>query len=364
MKNIYILLAALFTIINLSAQENEKESDMKKILDKLIWDDEMLNIKLDYRVDYQAAFRNGDTQEASFRGQTFKIWLVGEIVPGIRYRVRHRLNKPQSPLREGYSSATDQAWVAFDAGSKWTFTVGKQSVQFGTYEYDYNPADIYVPTMCFDDLDAYKTGVNVAYRFAGQTMNVQVINSDAPQFASEAYKNKAVAVNLLWEGNLFKDVLQTRWGYGAFQHNGKKFYNWLTVGTQLNIDRFTTELDYYIGNRDIDYGYRVEKDDLGERYVRDQSLSLNLKYNFGKWRPFIKGTWNQRFDKEYDCTAYHTAGIQAVMEYFPFGGIVKDLRFHAMYAYNTTHFARRFKPMNNVDENSVLVGMRWLFKVK
>lgn len=362
MKKLYTIIAVLMLCsITASAQEKDERS----VLDKLIWDDEMLNIMLDTRADFVSSFTNGDTDETSFKGQTFKIWLAGEIVPGIRYRVRHRLNKPQNPLREGYSGATDQAWVSFDIGNHWTIMAGKQSVQFGTFEYDYNPADIYMPTMCFDDLDAYKTGVNVAYKFMGQTLNLQVVNSDAPQFASDEYKKKALAINVLWEGNLFDGLLKTRWAYGAFQHNKKKFYNWLTAGTQLNIGQFSTELDYYLGNRDMDYGSVVNNEELGSRYVRDQSVSLNLKYNFGKWRPFVKGIWNQRHDKHFGNNAYQTKGIQAVAEFYPFTDKrIKDLRFHAMYAYGNTDFQGEFNDMGNKDTHTLLVGTRWLFKAK
>ena len=360
MNKLYILMGLLLLSTGAFAQHKESQN----IIDKLLWDDKMLNIMLDTRVDLKSEFQGSDLKDLSFQGQTFKIWLVGEIVPGIRYRVRHRLNKPQTPLREGYSAATDQAFLAFDFGD-WTITAGKQSVQFGTFEYDYNPADIYQPTMAFDDLDAYKTGVNVAYNFAKQRLNLQVVNSDAPQFARDDYKNKAMAVNLLWEGSLANDMIKTRWGYGAFQHTKKKFYNWITVGTQLNVQKFTAELDYYLGNRDMDYSAVVEDPALGSRYVKDQSVSLNLKYDLGKWKPFVKGTWNQRHDKAMDNNAYESTGVQAVVEYYPFtNSLVKDLRFHAAYAYGSTDFQGNFKGMSNRDTHTLLVGTRWLFKAK
>ncbi len=290
-----------------------------------------LDIMLDMRTDGKVA-KNYRT----FQGHTFKLWLAGEIAPGVRYRVRHRLNKPTDPLREGFSGATDQAWLAFDFGARrqWTVMAGKQSVQFGTFEYDYNPADIYLPTMCFDDLDAYKTGVNVAYRFAGQELNLQLINSDSPQFASEGWKDKALALNLLWVGSLWDDMVRTRWAYGAFQHSQSKVFSWLTAGIQLNRGPLTSELDYYLGDRVMD-----------KISVSDQSASLNLKYDLGKWQPQLKGVWNERND-------HQTHGIQAAAEYRPFTDPrLSDLRFHAAYIY-----AGR--------AHSALVGVRWLFKVK
>ncbi len=362
MKRIYIFIVMLLMCTALTAQHKESEN----ILDKLIWDDKMLNIMLDTRVDFQMSYDNNGLEDMSFYGQTVKIWLVGEIVPGIRYRVRQRLNKPQAPLREGYSGATDQAWIAFDLGKakSWTITAGKQSVQFGTFEYDYNPADIYLPTMCFNDLDAYKTGVNVAYRFLGQTINLQVVNSDNPQFASEEYENKALGGSILWEGSLLKNVLKTRWAYSAFQHEGSKFYSWFTLGTQLNTGKFTAELDYYCGSRDMDYSSVVDDEDLGSRYVFDQSAALNLKLDLGIWKPSVKGVWNERKDKQLDESAYANYGIEAALELYPFAGLTKDLRFHAVYMYNNTDLKGPYSDLSNTYNHTFLVGMRWLFKVK
>lgn len=362
MKKIYLII--FLGIFGLTASAQHKESE--NILDKLLWDDKMLNIMVDMRVDLQTEIKNGELDNASFRGQTFRLWLVGEIIPGIRYRFRHRFNKPQTPLiRDNYSSATDHAWLAFDIGKKWTLTAGKQSMQLGTFEYDYNGADIYQSTMVNGDVDMYKTGVNAAFKFSNQVLNLQVVNSDAPQFASEEYKNKAFAMNFMWEGNLFNKTLHTRWGYGLFQHSKSKFYNWLTLGTQVNIKRFTAELDYFLGNRNMDYGSIVDNNELGLRYVQDQSVGLNLKYNLGKWRPFIKGTWNQRYDKNFERNAYESMSLQGALEFYPFTNkLIKDLRFHVAYVYTNTNFQGHFSNLNNEDTHLMLVGTRWLFKVK
>ncbi len=361
MKRIFTAICTLFLIGSAFAQERQSQS----VIDRLVWDDKMLNIMLDTRNDFQMDFSNSDVTNSSFQAQTIKLWVVGEITPGVRYRLRHRLNKPQTGFpREGYSAATDQMWIALDAGKKWSFTIGKQSVQFGTFEYDYNPADIYVGTMCFNDLDAYKVGVNTAYKLSSNhTLNVQVINSDAPQFANVEYAKKALAGLLLWEGNLLDGMLKTRWSYGTFQHSGSECFSLLTLGTQLNFSKFTTELDYYAGERFMDYGDVVG--DLGQRNVFDQSLSVNCKYDFGKFKPFVKGVWNQRHDKVFDSNAYENFGVQAVVEWYPFTNeYIKDLRFHAMYAYNATDFQGNFSNLNNQDKQTFLVGMRWLFKAK
>lgn len=99
MKKLYLVLLLYLLAGNLYAQHRESEN----ILDKLLWDDKMLNIMIDTRVDLQTEFKGSEWDNAGFRTQTFRLWLAGEIVPGIRYRYRHRFNKPQTPLiRDNY----------------------------------------------------------------------------------------------------------------------------------------------------------------------------------------------------------------------------------------------------------------------
>lgn len=371
-KKILIAANCLFCLSMFGQQTNSStgentvnEPSFKSVLDKLLKDDKMLNIMFDTRVDYQATFKGSKTDQSSFRGNTVKVWFEGEIIPGFRYRVRHRLNTPQNALyRDNYSSATDQAYFEIDAGKNLTFRVGKQAVQFGTFEFDYNAADVYLYTMTYNDLDAYKTGVNVAYRVAGQTLNFEVVNSDAPQFATDKYKNKSLAGLFLWEGSLFNNVFRTRYGYGAFQHDASKYYNWITIGNQINLKKFTAELDWYMGDRDMDYGDVVQNEDLGLRHVRDNSVSVNFKYDLGKIKPLIKGVWNKRRD-QINSSSYINGGVQAAVEYYPFTDpAIKDLRFHLMYAYNRTNFNGIYNGLDGINGNQIIAGMRWFLKIK
>lgn len=206
MRKLYLLCAMFVAGFHLSAQEKESQ---QTLFERILRDEKMLNIMLDTRIDFQSDYTNGKIEDAFFHGQTIKVLFTGEIIPGIRYRVRQRLNKPQTPLREGYSSATDHAWLAFDIGKRWTITAGKQTVQLGTYEYDYNPADVYLTSMIYNDFDGYKAGVNAKYSFMKQALNLQVVNSSSPQFADPKYENRSIAILGLWEGSLFDDVLNT-----------------------------------------------------------------------------------------------------------------------------------------------------------
>ncbi len=361
MKKYLIIIIVIFpTCTELQAQY--KESD--NILEKLKWDDENLNIMIDMRVDYQTDFDRSGLQDNYFHIQTLKIWLAGEIVKGFRYQFRQSVYKPQDLSRDGYSGIVDLAWLAFDFAKRFTVTVGKQAVQFGTFEYDYNTADLYLYTMCVGDLRSYRTGINLTYKFSGQALSLQAINSAVPQFADSSYANKAIAVNTLWAGKLFDGMLNTRWAYGVFQHEKDDFLSWITLGTQLNIGFFTAEADYYRGTHYIDYDTVTGADDLGWRNVKDQSAALNLKCNLGKWKPSAKAVWNNRFDIQSDADAYRSFGISAVSEYYPFKNKLRDLRFHVMFAYENIHFEGSYAAQNNQYVLTALAGVRWLFKAK
>ncbi|MHC5310004.1 porin [Myroides sp. LJL116] len=358
-----IFFVAFICLSTAGYAQHREDEDLNK---KLQWDDEMLNIMLDTRYDFRYILDNGKNDNKGFHADILKVLFVGDITPKVHYRLRQRLNKDQSPdNRDGLSSATDQAWISFDFAPNWNVKVGMQSIQFGTFEYNYNSADVYTPTTIYNDLTSSAVGVNVSYQWKNQVFNAQIINSPYSEFSDKKDEDKTLAYNVLWVGSLFDGVYKTRWGYGLFEHTDSQFYNWFTVGNQINVGKFTTELDYYIGDRQMDYNSIVSIAPNELRLVEDQAVSAKFEYNFGKWRPFIKGVYSQRFDKELNAQAYNVKGGEAVVEFYPFTSeLLKDLRFHTAYSYTATEFKNEYESLPTKNETRILVGIRWLFKVK
>ncbi len=334
-------------------------SETESILGKR---DPRLKVDLDTRIDLQ--YIEGSNPEYSdFNLQNMRLIVTGEIVSGLRYRWRQRINKPTTTNADGSGSATDHIWVAVDLGHRWTLTAGKQFVQLGTYEFAYNGADVYLSSLVNNDFTNTRIGVNAAYKFLGQTLNFQFMNA-GEQMTADDYTTQGLAAAAMWEGSLFDGVIGTRIGYAAFQHNSSEIYQWTTAGLQVNTGVLTTEFDFYHGDRMMDYSSTVAIR-TGKHHVRDMSGSANFKFAFGKWRPSVKGIWDRRKDMELNSDAYDNLGIQALLEYYPFAeGLLKDMGFHAMYSYKNTEFEGAFSDMESTGVNTALVGMHWIIPVK
>lgn len=364
-KNILIALATYLLAIPVLLYAQKDSLDTKELIIRTMKEfqnnNKLLNIKLDTRYDYSLKTENGNLEQNSFRQGALKVLVSGEIIPSVRYSLRQRLNKAQTVQRDNNSLATDWAYMEFDA-NKFTFRVGKQIVLYGSIENDYNPTDLYSTTMCYDELIAYASGINIAYHLKKQTLNLQVTNVDESQFTDQKYANKAYAIILLWEGNLFNGLFKTRYSYGAFQHDKNTFYNWWIFGNQIIIDDLSIELDGYFGEKLMDYSASVNINDLGQREVHDKSIDVNVKYKFNKFVPQIKCIWDERKDKVMNAS-YTNRVIQGGVEYYPFGGPLKNLRFHSIYSFTNTSFHGKYKYLTDKNQNSVIIGGRWLFRV-
>ena len=357
-KTLFLLLLFTFALRTLSfAQESESESAERN--------NDKLHIRLDTRFDLKY-MTDAEQEVFQFEAQALKLCLDGEITPGIRYKLVHRLNVSQEIASDGLSKATDQMWLAFDLGKRrnWTLTVGKQPVQLAAFEYEYNPADNYLSTRANATFDCYQIGANIAYNFLGQTLNLQVFNSGRPQFAESRYENKALAGSLSWAGSFLEGALNTRLGYMALQHSSSKLYSWVTTGLQVNAGAFTSEMDYYIGTYNVLYD--EISPDLGRREARDQSASVNLRYRVGKWCPIVKGVWDLRRDNQFDANILQSFGVQAAVEFYPFIGrkYLSDMRLHLVYNYVTTDYMGPFQSTPRMHRHTILCGIRWLFTAK
>ncbi|MDR2223496.1 MAG: OprO/OprP family phosphate-selective porin [Flavobacteriaceae bacterium] len=312
-----------------------------------------LNVYLDSKYENYTRIREYDPNESKFRVVQSRVYAKGVFSNKVTYQLRYRLNESVA------SNALEFAFLEYSPDEHWTIGLGKQFTAWGSMELSYNSADLYLFTNIISSIELFSPGASVAYKTHGQSFKLQAI-SPTTQFASEEFKNKAYAGLFLWEGKLFQDHLQVRYGYGLFQHNANKFYSWITLGNRLTTGNWMAELDWIYGSRNItDTQFPTIADKQPISYIRDNVTTMSLKYKLNKMTPYVKAVYNYRTDLDTN-NSYSSTGISAAIEYNPFETeLMKQLRLYAAYNYITYDY-KNYNTIGNQSESQIAIGARWM----
>ncbi|MTG98640.1 MULTISPECIES: porin [Myroides] len=312
------------------------------------------NAFLDSRYENYTKVKGSETTDSRFRLQQSRVYVKANYQDKFSFSMRYRLNESVA------SNALEFAYLEYNPNEHWTLSIGKQFIAWGSMEFSYNGSDQYMYTNMLGSMDLFAPGASIAYKTSGQSFKLQGISAGT-QYVDLKYKDKAYGGLFLWEGNLFNNHLQTRYGYGLMQHNSNRYYNWVTLGNRVSVDKWMMELDWM-------YGYRNVKDaqlDLIQHkenttYVKDNTTTMTLRYKFNKVSPFVKAMYNYRDDLDANI-AYAQKGIMGAIEYYPFEEkLFKDLRLFAVYSYIDYDYKKvQQKPKDN-DEHQLYIGVRWM----
>ena len=109
-------------------------------------------ISVDTRATFHQQTENG-VYDTHFQGDYFNIHMKGHLTDNISFCIRQRMNKKvdeQNPF-----NATDFLWINWQASTKWSFTLGKQGILVGGYEFDSPPIEVYYYSAFLNHLYQY-----------------------------------------------------------------------------------------------------------------------------------------------------------------------------------------------------------------
>ena len=155
---------------------------------------------------------------SQFTGDHFNLNIRGQLTDKLDFRVRQRLNKKVFDERNMFN-ATDFLYLRWQATPKLSFTVGKNALYIGGYEFDAVPIDVYYySNFCNNLYQGFSFGVNAEYEFLpGQTLAFQFCNSPLSLGFQNLY-----AYNLEWFGS-FAPWWSTLWSVNFVQDEYKRF---------------------------------------------------------------------------------------------------------------------------------------------
>ena len=340
MKKLFVLLILALCVIGVNAQEEkslyEQISGVKKKTDKF-------NLYMNMNGSFDAMFNDNGFDQGKFNMRQLRIESKGNINEWLSYRWRQRLNRPNNGggMIDNLPTSIDIAGIGVKLGDKFSLFAGKQCANYGGFEFDANPIEIYEYSDMIEYMSNFMTGINIGYDFLeGQQLNFQVLNSlngpftDMYHFTPELMTDLnlentklPLVYTLNWNGN-FNNVFKTRWSASLMsQAKGKNLYYYV-LGNELTLGKFNMYLDFMLSSDDIDRGGIITEmigyeDGHNVYNTSYMSLVTKLNYRFAdKWNVFVKGMYETASVTEATETIekgkYRTSlGYLGGVEYYP-----------------------------------------------
>lgn len=322
------------------------------------------------------AFRNefvdGNYTQSRFRNEQFRLEFRGQITDKVFFRFRDRYTRAQtSESVDNLSRSTDMAFIRIDVSKKFSVSAGKMCADWGAWEFDWNPIDIYEYSDIIEYADNFLTGVGFTYTPSPKNQwTFQVLDSRTKTF-TELYgaqpnftESKApLAFVSNWRGVLLDGKINTIWSYSLFNEaqdaNGKGAnMNYIALGTEFNVSKkFRFIYDFKWSDEQLDrtglvsqiipdaiYNYSVAR----TRYIGHW---LNFRYRVA---PKVDLTmvamldiaqWNNSFNDPLNTTGEthirNAWGFIPAVEYHPWKDL--NMKFFVNYigrVYNYSDYAK------------------------
>ena len=386
MKKLLTLLVLALCVIGLNAQEEkslyEQISGVKKKTDKF-------NLYMNMNGSFDAMFNDNGFDYGKFNMRQLRIEAKGNVNEWLSYRWRQRLNRSNDggSMIDNLPTSIDIAGIGVKLGDKFSIFAGKQCANYGGFEFDANPIEIYEYSDMIEYMSNFMTGINIGYDFLeGQQLNFQILNSlngpftDMYHFTPELMENLKIentklplVYTLNWNGN-FGNIFKTRWSASLMsQAEGKNLY-YYALGNELTLGNFNMYFDFMLSNDDIDRGGIITgmigfEDDHNVYNTSYMSLVTKLNYRFaGKWNVFVKGMYETASVSEATETIekgkYRTSfGYFGGIEYYP---MESNLHFFLTYVGRTYKYEARatnFNPEDNKDYSTNRVSVGFIYQL-
>jgi len=212
-------------------------------------------------------FQNGTHRNSYFSNEVFRLEIKGYVAKKLYFRFRDKYTALASPQSvDNISLSTDMAFLRYDLSKKWSFSMGKLYIDWGGWEYDYNPIDIYKYSELMDYSDVFLTGAGATYNAdTNHAFSLQILNSHSKSI-KELHQNvtditpaKApLALAATWHGSMINGQFNTIWSASVLTEAKNNYAYYFAFGNQFKMKKWLVEYDLKFSLEDLDRTGMIE----------------------------------------------------------------------------------------------------------
>lgn len=260
----WLMVGTLLCTLTATAQQQEAANDTVHTPLIPVNKQSLLN-NVDVIANMRFAFRNdfedGTYLKSRFVNEQFRLEIKGKVSDKLYFRFRDRYTRdPLTQSVDNLSRSTDLAFLRFDPNEKWKIYAGKLCADWGGYEFDANPIDIYEYSDIIEYADNFLTGAGVSFvANKNNEFTFQLLNSRTKTFAelydsipgiTESKFPFAAVIN--WRGTMFDGKFSAIWSYSIFKEATHQYMNYIALGNQLSLGRFRLQYDFKLSLENLD----------------------------------------------------------------------------------------------------------------
>ena len=324
-------------------------------------------------------FQNENYTGSNFAMNQFRFEIKGLVFDStIFFRFRYRYTRdPITQSVDNISHAVDMAFIGVNLSSKVSLAFGKMCADYGGYEFDANPINIYEYNDIVEYADNFLSGAQVSWSpVKNHQFTFQVLNARTQSFTQlydsipgvTAAKFPAAFIGN-WRGSFAHGMFSTFWSYSLITEASKKNVYYIALGNQLNLKKWLIQYDFKYMKDDIDRLTLITSL-IPKSYSPYAALNttyfehwLHIQYAFHpKWDISIIGMvddayWNGNPDPNRDNHIRTSWGVIPSLEYYPIKKL--DLKFFISYVgryYNYTAYAKTKFGLENSTTGMLMIG--------
>ena len=363
-----------------AADSTKHEKTLFEAVTKLQKKNDLINVSLNTKTSFNTALKSTEGEKAGFKVDYLRLQIKGNITDRISFMWMQHLNRNTNPNHDKMPSSIDCLGVGYQITPTLSTFVGKQYADFGGFEYDANPADVYDFSDYGSNITCFLVGAHLVWNVApAHELRFQIVNGrnhsaeDTYGVVSDDFKEAKLPLGYTfhWNSHMAEDRLLTRCSYSVF-HEGDGVNNtFLALAAGWKQDRFSMFVDALYAREEIDKAgmlSNVVSDEAGVRAMNAEYTTIISRWDFRpteKLNLFVKGMYEtSRAYKENNGiekgTYRMSYGYQGGMEYFP---MKQNFRLFLAYHAKDVHYTSRGKALGFDHENTQYLSMGLTYNI-